>query len=593
LRSIEKSLISFVKGTGPIISDEDISFYTGNSIKDKNKADEFINIIFKIINDELDNFIGSKSLDNVCELIEFVSDIIGDNDNVDRKIVVRKLTKLDEKIDRIKMENKSKYVDCDYAFEQLELVRSSLQKIGPQTEKDTKHYDFMKFLITDLRNITYIEYTLNKLPSLVNVKDKDNVSLFQNTIKRYVEANEDNQEEDVLFYSSIISLIMSKPNFYLSTKEKRNTLELINKSIDQLSVKKKRAKQNREKLELLKKLSDAILQEDDKSNRLEIVANRYNINVFFEPELLEAARVVRVPRRGEYSDRKVIDNEFIITIDGENAIEIDDALSCRKLDNGNYLLGVHIASVLGYFPYESDIIDEAINRSRTIYLPKKYSNDENSFTKAIPIFPYDFSAQKASLLPGSPKLTRSYFFEIDNEGNIVREEFAKTIIRSNHRTTFEEIDNVLEHGSINKRLEHTVKYLQEVTELLDSKYNSGEDIYEQIKESTDDYSDLRVTKIGSEKIVYQTMMLTGNRVAEYFADPSRGYPCLYRVHEVNEENTKKLQKMIENLTRTYGGDQYKKLYQLIQGIYPRGWYDIEGAHAGLGLDHYCHCVIYI
>ena len=47
--------------------------------------------------------------------------------------------------------------------------------------------------------------------------------------------------------------------------------------------------------------------------------------------------------------------------------------------------------------------------------------------------------------------------------------------------------------------------------------------------------------------------------------------------------------MIENLTVTYGGNQYRKLYQLLEGIYPKGWYGIEGKHNGLGLDHYCHC----
>ena len=112
-------------------------------------------------------------------------------------------------------------------------------------------------------------------------------------------------------------------------------------------------------------------------------------------------------------------------------------------------------------------------------------------------------------------------------------------------------------------------------------------MYEQVKESSEDCSDLAVKKIGSEKIVYQAMILTGNRVAEFFS--KRFYPCLYRVHEVNETDTIKLESMINNLTETYGGDQYKKLYQLIQGLYPRGWYASSGKHSGLKLEHYCHC----
>ena len=584
MRNIEKSLASYVKGTGPKLTDDDLCNYL-----DKD-ANEIINIIFKIINDELDNMTGTKPLDGVRELINFISIILSNNDEIDRKIVSRKLSKLDEKIDRIKIENKNKFIDLEYAYEELELIRDSLNEIGSQTEeKDTKHYDFMSFLIDDLKDITYIEYTLNKLPSLVNIKDKNNISLFQNTIKNYINASKEEKEEDILYYSSVISLIMSKANFHLGTKEKRATLDIIYNAIDQFSIKKKKAKQNREKIEWLQKLASCIRQEDDRDNHIEVVANKYNISIYFEPELIEKARLVKVPRFSEEIERHIIDNEYIITIDGVNAIEIDDALSCRKLANGNYWLGVHIASVLGYFPYESDIVEEAINRTRTIYLPKKYSSDENDFNKAIPIFPYDFSARTASLLPGVPKLTRSYFYEIDSSGNIVREEFLKTKIKTNCKTTYKDIDKILESGTPNKRLENTVMNLQEVSELLEKNYSNGEEIYEHIKESVDDISDLRVKRVGAEKIVYQTMMLTGNRVAEFFADPKNGYPFLYRVHEVNRENTRKLQGMIDNLTRTYGGDQYRRLYQLIQGIYPRGWYASEGSHAGLGLDHYCHC----
>ena len=102
-----------------------------------------------------------------------------------------------------------------------------------------------------------------------------------------------------------------------------------------------------------------------------------------------------------------------------------------------------------------------------------------------------------------------------------------------------------------------------------------------------DTSELRVKRIGSENIVYQSMLLTGNRVAEYFN--RNGFPLLYRVHYVNEENNRKLEAMIDNLNRTYKGNQFKNLYQLIEGIYPKGWYAEEGRHTGLDLEHYCHC----
>lgn len=582
MRNIEKSLTNYVRGKGPIISEEILCDYADKS------ADDMINILFKIINDELDSVTGVDSLDKVRELFNCISIVLNNSDDVNRKVVIRKLHKLDEKIDRIKSENKKKFVDIDQAYSELESIREELETVEKQTEKkETNQYDFINYLATTVKNITYLEYTFEKMPNLVNVKDKDDVSLFRNLIGNYIDNVVEANDEEVLYYSNLLSLMMSQKSFNMDTIEKRKTLDTIYSSIDKLSIKKKETKKNRDKIEWLTNMSDSIKGEDTRDTRIDILANKYNIHIHFDQDLLEQARLVRTPKIGEMTDRVVYD-DYIITIDGANAIEVDDALSCRKLSNGNYLLGVHIASILGYFPYESEIVDEAISRNRSIYLPRKYQTREDDFNRTIPIFPYDFSAKTASLIPGTPKLARSYIFEIDKEGNVVKENFLKTIITSNRKTTYEEINEVLKHGSKDKRLQETVATLEEVTELLDRRYK-GEELYENVKANTEDYSDLRVKRIGSEKIVYQAMMLTGNRVAEYFADPSRDYPCLYRVHEINEENDRKLKSMVENLTKTYGGDQYKRLYQLIEGIYPKGWYDTVGSHEGLGLEHYCHC----
>ena len=108
-----------------------------------------------------------------------------------------------------------------------------------------------------------------------------------------------------------------------------------------------------------------------------------------------------------------------------------------------------------------------------------------------------------------------------------------------------------------------------------------------IKESNDDSSDLKVNRMGSQDIVYRAMTLTGNRVANYFAE--NNYPCLYRVHSVPEKLNEKIESLVNSLVDNYGGDQKEKLYKLVTEIYPKSTYDIEGSHAGLKLDHYCHC----
>ena len=288
---------------------------------------------------------------------------------------------------------------------------------------------------------------------------------------------------------------------------------------------------------------------------------------------------------GEMTGRKQI-TDYIISIDGDKTYEIDDALSCVKLDNGNYLLGVHIASILSHFPYDSEIVNNAIGRNQSIYLHRKYDLPDGTQSKTVPIFPYEFSTDTGSLITGEPKYARSYYFEIDPQGNVVNEVFYKSLIVNSKTTTYDEVNRTLKDGSEDKCFEETVRNLSAVTDLLAAK-NKAAYIYEQIKENTDDYSDLRVNNSGAQNIVYQAMMLTGQRVAEFFS--RNNYPFIYRVHEVNEENAEKLQFLIETLNKSYGGQQFEKLYHILEGVYPKGWYAMEGRHSGLGLEHYCHC----
>ena len=85
------------------------------------------------------------------------------------------------------------------------------------------------------------------------------------------------------------------------------------------------------------------------------------------------------------------------------------------------------------------------------------------------------------------------------------------------------------------------------------------------------------------------MLLTGNRVAEFFADPSRDYPFLYRVHELKKDHIGEIQSQLKDLGKTYKEEQYSKLFQEINGSYPKGWYARRGSHYGLRVNHYCHC----
>ena len=117
------------------------------------------------------------------------------------------------------------------------------------------------------------------MPALVNVKDKDEVPLFRNLVKSYLESVVDYQEENVLYYGNLITLIMSQKCFTLSDIEKRKCLEEVYKCINKMSFNKKKQKKNASKLELLKKLTDIIKGNSEKYLDIEEIASKYNIEI--------------------------------------------------------------------------------------------------------------------------------------------------------------------------------------------------------------------------------------------------------------------------------------------------------------------------
>ncbi len=578
--NIEKVLRNYIKGVGSKVKYE--HFLAMTQSDDGNKASD---VLFSLINEQIDTMTDTKALDRTIEVMKYISLLLANKETIDRNLISRKLHKLEEKLTRIEREGKHKY-NMKHLHSEFEKVRRQINEINVMLEdKEPKRYELMRCLIDEIRDLEYLDCTLKNMPNLVNVQDKDNVPLFRNLVNKYLENVEEYNEENIQYYNNIISYIMNQKNFSLSEREKKYCLQDINSYLNKLTYRKKAAKANAKKVVWVNRLVDLIKELNSKKTDITEIADKYNVQVYFDDEILEQAKLSREPKEGQMKDREILD-DYIITIDGADAIEIDDALSCKRLPNGNYLLGVHIASVLGYFEYESDIVQEALTRTKAIYLPAKYQTKDNDFQRAIPIFPYSFSAETGSLVENSPKLARTFYFEIDPQGNLVNERFIKSVIRNNKKMTYQEVNDILKNGTQDEILQDTITNLNIVANLLDQKTNVSE-LYRSIKENTEDYSELRVKKLGSENIVYQAMLLTGTRVATFFND--HNYPCLYRVHKIDKENSGKLQAIIDNLTENYGGKEFKNLYKLLEGIYPKGFYAKEGRHDGLGKEHYCHC----
>ncbi len=574
MRRVEKKLIQYINGTGRKIREVEIYNYAAHD------SNVVLDSLFKVIHYGIDTTTGEQSLDKVCELVNNVKSILENYDDVNRGIVDRKLAKIDEKISCVLIEKQQSFKDVQRATKELEKLRTCIEDVLYRAIlKNSNQYEFMDYLIDSIKNLDYIEFAIGKVPSLVNVKDKDGKRIIQHVLERYCEAMKKNSNQDIHYYYNLITLLLTRKNFIISRKEKRACLESIYHAID--SFYSEKGVVNSQQIQALKELVERIRKYDDQISNIIQIADQYQIAMIFPKKIEEQIQLL--PGVND-SKRKRVD-EVIVTIDKKNALVLDDGYSCRKLSNGNYLLGIHSVSVLGYFPYQSNIVDEAISRNRNIYLPVKYQNKKNDFNQMISIFPYSFAALKASLIPNQDKYARSYFFEISSDGEIVQEYFFPSIIQSSKKLSFDDVNTILKNGSKEEKIQDVLMSLQEVDRILAKKYKKVE-FYDQLKDQQGDVSCLEEDNIRAQKIIYDNILLLGNRVATYFA--TNGYPCLYRVMDKNEDY-KNVQNKVKSFPKIYGINQYKKIAASLKEVYPTGGYALSGSHDGLHLDHYCCC----
>ena len=552
------------------------------------EGDEIINRLFLFLNAKIDNFHEGTNLDYLQTGVGVISDIIEEYSSVNHKMIKKKTKKLYEKIVRIQTENIEKFqnpIETLKEFKKVILAIDKLEEVN--LKRESKYFGFLKFITCDIKSLDYLEETLKRFPNIVNAKDKKERTIFSTIFKEYLtEINSDEFNiEKIMYYSNVLSLIKSHVQFELDSKDKSYCNSKLKQSISKLYYQDDNYS---EKKELLADLKNFLQNEDVEKIGIDQLLENYHISTAFPRKVKnEIDQLMRKPKK--VSSGRVIVDDYIITIDGLNAKEIDDALSIKKLENGNYLLGVHIASVLGYLSYKSPSVVEAISRSSSIYLPGRCCHIEGlECDGLIPIFPYQFSASSASLVQGKPRLTNSYFFEIDNHGDVVDSDFRKTVISNSKKCSYQEINDVIKKGTTNPQLENIVRLLDELTYKLEEK-DQAKSIYLDIKNKKIDPSDAKVsTNSRAERIVGQMMKLTNSKIADYFAHSSEGYPFLYRVHEMNAENINELESAIKKLSPAKDREKFDNLYNALTSMYPSAYYDLEGSHEGLGLKHYCH-----
>ena len=255
------------------------------------------------------------------------------------------------------------------------------------------------------------------------------------------------------------------------------------------------------------------------------------------PEEVQTASE-QVPDQISESDlvgRRDLREQQIVTIDGADAKDLDDAVTVRKLDNGNYFLGVHIADVSYYVTEDSILNKEAFERGTSVYLTDR----------VIPMIPQRLSNGICSLNPQVPRLTMSCEMEIDPSGTIVQHEIFQSVIQTTERMTYSAVNEILEEKKPEtleryQQLVPMFQLMKELHQILEAR---------RIKRGAINFEDreakilvdpegrpmdieLRERGVG-ERLIESFMLAANETVAEHFNRLK--LPFIYRIHEQPKE----------------------------------------------------------
>ena len=312
----------------------------------------------------------------------------------------------------------------------------------------------------------------------------------------------------------------------------------------------------------------------------------------------------------DIKNRKDLRNDIVFTIDGQDAKDLDDAVSVKKLENGNYKLDVHIADV-SYYVRENSLLDkEAQIRGTSIYM----------LGRVIPMLPRELSNGICSLNEGEDRYTLSCTMEINSKGNVVSSDVYKAVINVAKRMNYHDVQAILDDSNkeITKKYKDYIsnfKLMEELAKILKNKRAEQGYLNLEIPESKIDLDiNGRVTNISkyetsfANEIIEQFMLKANETIAEKFFWLDA--PFIYRVHEEPDiDKVKELNKFLYNfglkvkivnekvyptefakiLEEVKQKDEEKVVSNLILRTLKVARYESENqGHFGIASKYYCH-----
>ncbi|MTI56310.1 ribonuclease R [Geosporobacter ferrireducens] len=359
------------------------------------------------------------------------------------------------------------------------------------------------------------------------------------------------------------------------------------------------------------KVIEVLGHKDDVGTDIVSIIRKYKLPEEFPKKVEdEAAAIPEIVPEEEIARRRDLRNDRIVTIDGADAKDLDDAVSVKKLPNGNYMLGVHIADVTHYVKEGKPLDKEALKRATSVYL----------VDRVIPMLPRKLSNGVCSLNPKVDRLTLSVSMEIDHRGNVVNHEVFESVIKTAERMTYTDVSDILEKDDqeLKKRYDYLLDdfyLMEELSKMLRKRRDSRGSIDFDFDESKiildESGKPIEIKKAErriANRIIEEFMLICNETVAEHYYWSNT--PFVYRIHEdPDSEKIEAFNKFIHNfgyhlkglghevhpkalqdlLHNVEGKKEERIINTLMLRSLKQAKYSPENAgHFGLAAQYYCH-----
>ena len=282
---------------------------------------------------------------------------------------------------------------------------------------------------------------------------------------------------------------------------------------------------------------DVLGKAGDNDAEMHAIMAEFDLPYKFEQDILDAAQAIdgAITER-DYAERRDFRDVTTFTIDPADAKDFDDALSIRKLEDGIWEVGVHIADVTHYIQPESVLDCEARDRGTSVYL----------VDRTVPMLPERLCNELCSLRPNEEKLCFSAVFNVNEDGDVLEEWFGRTVIYSDRRFTYAEAQARIETG-VGDYAEEIMVLNKMAQTMRQRRFKAGAVSFERaefkfiLDENSKPLGVYTKEQKESNQLIEEFMLLANRRVAEYCTYRQEGNrkvarSMVYRVHdEPNEE----------------------------------------------------------